>query len=381
MHPARQHEGQRQRRVGVGCLGRHRHRHGRRRKRGPDHLARRGLRTLGLDRFQPGHARGSSHGDTRVIRQCYFEHPDYIPLLLRAYELWADLEQRTARRLYQRTGVLEIGPTDGMVLPGVMAAAARHNLSIDSLEPANIRRRFPGFDVPEGMAGVFEHDAGILYVEDCVLAHTRAAQAAGAQLEIGPAVLGFERTSSGFRVATESTTHECTQLVVTPGAWAADLLGMLGLRLEVRRKVLLWYGAERYETSPVYLYELPSGIFYGFPQVDGAVKVAEHSGGGPAGDPLNLDRELHRADVDPVERFLSDHLPGADATDRQRHAVCMYTMTPDDHFVIDHDDGLAYACGLSGHGFKFASVLGEILADLATTGATPLPIGMFSSAR
>ena len=354
------------------------------------HLSRRGARALGIDRFAPGHDRGSSHGETRIIRLAYFEHADYVPLLRRAYELWGELEERRGQKLYHETGLLEVGPSEGTVVPGVLASARRHSLEVELLDPREAERRFPGFRIPEGMAAVFERRAGYLRVEDCVRAHAEEAVRLGARLVTGETVLRWRVDGAGVAVETDRGTHRAARLIVTAGAWAGGLLADLGVRLEVRRKTLLWYrtaSAQHREESggPGFFYETPTGLFYGFPEIgDGEIKVAEHSGGESVADPLTVDRSLRPSDRLPVEEFLRRYLPGVRADDCVRHAICLYTMSRDEHFVVDrHPDHpqVSFAAGLSGHGFKFTSVLGEVLAGLALDGRTGLPIGFLSCDR
>ncbi len=336
-------------------------------------LAAAGCKTLGLDRFPPGHDRGSSHGDTRVIRQAYFEHPDYVPLLLESYSRWAELEAFADEWLFHRTGVLEVGPEDGIVVPGVLRAAAEHGLRVQALTGPEIESRFPGVrGVATDSVGVFEEDAGYLRVERCAELWAHWAVEAGAELRDGVAVQGWGKTPGGFVVATQDGDYHATRLVLCPGAWAKDLLpASLASALTVRRKVLLWYGAGEayYEEAgfPCWLFERPEGIFYGFPAIGSAgLKVAEHSGGDEVADPLQVDRELHDFDRQAVEAHLSRFLPGVRSRDPARHAVCMYTLSPDDHFLVgpasQHSD-LWIGAGLSGHGFKLVPALGRRIVD------------------
>jgi monomeric sarcosine oxidase len=353
------------------------------------HLARRGARALGIDRFAPGHDRGSSHGETRIIRLAYFEHPDYVPLLRRAYELWQELEERCGGKLYHETGLLQVGPPGGTVVPGVLASARQHALEVEPLAPPEAERRFPGFRIPDDMSAVFERRAGYLRVEDCVRAHAAQAVRLGARLATGETVLGWRADGAGVAVETDRATHRAARLVVAAGAWSGDLLADLGVRLEVRRKTLLWYptrsARQREEHGgPGFFYETSRGLFYGFPEIGGELKVAEHSGGESVADPLGVDRSLRPSDREPVEAFLRRYVPGVSSGDCLRHAVCLYTMSPDEHFVVDRHPGhpqVSFASGLSGHGFKFTSVLGEILAGLALDGRSALPIGFLSCDR
>ncbi|HKA55388.1 MAG TPA: N-methyl-L-tryptophan oxidase [Candidatus Binatia bacterium] len=343
------------------------------------HLAGRGARTLGLDRFPPGHDRGSSHGDTRIIRLAYFEHPNYVPLLRRAYQLWAELAERRGQQLYHETGLLQLSHPAGEVVPGVLRSAHEHDLAVEELTAGEVAYRFPGLRVPAPMTAVFERCAGYLKVEACVLAYVQEASKLGAEVRSGEAVLGWRADGSGVVVTTDQARYAAARLVITPGAWAADLLGDLGVRFTVRRKSLFWYEAPPVygvEGCPIFLYETPTGIFYGYPQIDHfGLKVAEHSGGQVVTDPLTVDREIDPQDRRRVEDFLARHLPDVSRTLR-RHVVCLYTMSPDGHFIVDRHPRhpqVAFVAGLSGHGFKFACVLGEVLAELALDGRTHAP--------
>lgn len=347
------------------------------------HLARRGFRTLGIDQFAPPHERGSTHGQTRIIRQAYFEHPDYVPLVLRAYELWREVEAATGETLFAQVGLLEVGPADGVVVPGVLASAARHRLDVESLSAAEIERRFAGFRVPDHCVGVFEAAAGFLHVERCVAAHLELARRAGATLQTNTTVRGWSRDGSGYVVTTDQGVCRAARLVITAGPWASHVLPTLGVPLEVRRKPLYWFdvvaSGPMYRADagcPTFLYELPLGVFYGFPRFDErGVKVARHSGGDMVADPSDVDRSLDEGDRAAVAGFTANWLSGL-APRHREFATCLYTMSPDEHFIVDvlpDEPGVVIAAGLSGHGYKFAPVLGEILADLAEHGRTEHP--------
>jgi len=346
------------------------------------HLARRGARVLAIDQFPGGHDRGSSHGETRVIRQAYFEHPDYVPLLLRAYELWRELEAEAGTDLLHQVGLLQVGPPAGHVVSGVLQAARLHGLNVESLSASELTQRFPGFRAPEGSVGVFEPAAGYLLVERCVLAHLAAARLYGAELKFGTPALAWQADSASAQVTTREGTFSARSLIIAAGPWAPRVLGQLGVPLEVRRKHLYWFPTSDtayHEQSlcPTYLYELPHGVFYGFPQIDDSgVKVAEHSGGETVANPTDDPRPLDAVDLARVADFLSRYLPGV-GRPMQQHRVCFYTMSPDEHFLVDRFPGhsrVYFAAGLSGHGFKFTGVLGEALADLALAGQAKLPI-------
>lgn len=353
------------------------------------HIAQRGHRVLGLDQFPGGHDRGSSHGQTRIIRQAYFEHPGYVPLLRRAYELWSQLEQQVEQRLYHKVGLIEVGPPGGIMLPGVLESSRRHGLAIERLTPRDVAARYRGFRVPAGYEAVFEQDAGYLLVQRCVLAHLAAAQQHGAELKTDRAVRGWRRDGTNVVVQTDSESWSASRLIITAGAWASQLLSDLKISLRVLRKHLHWYACQselyRQERGcPVFFYEVEEGFYYGFPQIDDqGVKVAEHHGGSPIDDPLRVDQSVDVLERARVERFVGAHLNEVSLTPTH-HAVCLYTMSPDEHFIVDRHPELeqvAFAAGLSGHGFKFAGVLGEALADLACDGKTSLPIGFLSCER
>lgn len=353
------------------------------------HLARRGVRVLGLDRFAPGHDRGSSHGSTRVIRLAYFEHPDYVPLLRRAFELWQELEDQRAAQLYMRTGIIEMGPPDGEVVPGVLRAARQHDLEVHELTADEVQQRYPGIRLPEHWQGVFESEAGYLWVEKCVIAYAEQAQAYGACLQTGEVVRQWSATGDGVTVQTDKQLYRAHRLVITAGAWAPQLLSSLEVPMQVLRKPLLWYRTQQPDYRgdggfPVWLFETPNGTFYGFPELDDmGLKVAEHSGGLTVDEPLQLERQLTPADRQPVEALLRRHLPGV--SDRcLHHTVCMYTSTPDGHFIVDRHPQygqVCFAAGLSGHGFKLSNVLGEVLADLALDGHTRHPVDFLAVRR
>jgi monomeric sarcosine oxidase len=352
------------------------------------HLARRGAKAMGIDRFLPPHDRGSSHGESRLIRQAYFEHHDYVPLLLRAYDLWAELERRAGRKLYHETGLLEVGPPGGLVVPGVLASARAYGLAVEEVPPRELERRFPGYQAPGGLAAALEPRAGYLRVEDCVRAHLDDAIHGGAELRVEEAI-DWRADGDGFVVRTARAEHRAASLAITAGPWAARLLDRLGARLRVKRKPAFWlepreplYREE--DGRPSFLYETPDGVFYGMPDGGSGLKVAEHTGGDAIEDPLAVDRSIHEPELERVKRFLWDHLPGAAGGRLLRHSVCLYTMSPDEHFIVgrhpEHERAVL-AAGLSGHGFKFTSVLGEALADLALEGRTALPIGFLAPGR
>ncbi|KAA5541350.1 N-methyl-L-tryptophan oxidase [Roseiconus nitratireducens] len=353
------------------------------------HLAARGQKVLGLDQFRPPHPRGSSHGRTRVIRQAYFEHPSYVPLLRRAYQLWDALDEGDSEKLFHRTGLLEIGPTDGVVIPGVLQSAQQYGLAIQSMTMQDARKEFPGLAGSDAWSVVLEEDAGYLRVESCIRAHLKQAQAAGAQLEYACRVLDWRTDGAGVIVETETGPIHTAKLVITAGPWASRWLSTYGVALRVKRKHVYHYAVSKPSYGqdngfPCYFFETPDGYFYGTPVQDSlGLKVARHSGGESVESLVGDSHQIDVADQQRCRSFLKHCLP--ETTDRMTDWLgCYYTVTPDEHFIVDHlpdTPQVTVIAGLSGHGFKFASVLGELAADLANDQVPHNDIGFLSLAR
>jgi sarcosine oxidase len=352
-------------------------------------LARRGRRVLALEQFPLVHDRGSSHGHTRIIRRAYYEHPAYVPLVCRSFERWFDLEQRTGRHLLTECPCLGIGPPDGEVVNGVLNSAREHSLAVERLDASELRRRYPQFQFDDGYVGVLERDAGFLYVEDCVQAHLDQARLLGATVHAEEAVTGWMSDGRTATVTTKKATYHAAGLILTAGPWAGEMLAEHGATLRVMRQTILWFGTAddarfRRDTFPIFLADVPEGPFYGLPAIDGrGLKVARHYGAPELQSPDQIERELRPTDESPVRQFLDTHIPNANGPLRYGQ-TCIYTLTPDRHFLIDRHPNyvnVAVAAGFSGHGFKFTPVVGEILADLVEQGQTRWPIGLFRFAR
>ncbi len=336
------------------------------------HLARRRLRVLGLDRFAPPHDRGSSHGQTRIIREAYFEDPVYVPMVQRAYELWRELENDSGTPLLLETGGLMIGAPDSMVVTGARHSARTHGLRHELLTAREVRERFPALQPDDDMVAVWEPRAGVLFPESCIAAHLDRARAHGADLHFGEPMLRWEPDSEGVRVFTARGEHRAGQLLISAGAWAGSLLPDLALPLKVERQVLFWFeprdssAAFAPERCPVHLWQFDGRKFvYGFPLLGDGVKVAfHHDGEEAAADTVR--REVTPEEVEDMRAVVRRFLPAADGVLRST-AVCLYTNTPDEHFWIDRHPRcpqVLIASPCSGHGFKFSPVIGEILADL-----------------
>ncbi|HNP73855.1 MAG TPA: N-methyl-L-tryptophan oxidase [Kouleothrix sp.] len=358
-------------------------------------LALRGQRVLGLERFRPGHDQGSSHGQSRIIRQAYYEDPAYVPLLLRAYELWDQIQRESGDTLLTITGGLMIGEAESAVVTGSIRSAREHNLQYDLLDAAEIRRRWPGLTPSDNIVALYERLGGVLYPEAAIAAHLARAEARGAELHYEEPATEWQASASGdrVRVTTARGSYEAGRLIISAGAWAPELLHGLGLPLTVKRNVLYWFdpvgGREPFlaDRCPIYIWEAEDGSsFYGFPALSGTpagVKVAFHNFG-PLCTPTTVDRVVHPEEVAHMREWLRQRMPALSAGELLDARTCLYTLTPDMDFLVGphpQHPQVTIASPCSGHGFKFASVMGEILADLAVDGATRHPIALFDPMR
>ena len=356
-----------------------------------DNAARRGLRVLGVEQYAPVHARGSSYGKTRLIRKAYWEAPAYVPLLLRAYELWGDLERRSGATLLRRTGVLQVGLEQSAVVRGVLESARMHGLDVSSLDTSEIRRRYPMTRPLEDEVAVFERDGGVLASEFAVLTQQQLAIAAGARARFGVRALRWSRASehpSEIEVElSDGTVARARRLALCNGPWVEGLTDELAVPIAIQRKLQVWFEPDSPDFSadrfPAFLVDRAGGqTLYGFPDFGDGVKAAFHTGGTIA--PVeSIDRSASPQDVEPIQAALQTWMPGAGARVRAT-AVCQYDMTPDEHFIIGRhprDPAVIVAGGFSGHGFKFSPVVGEVVTDLAIDGATSFDIGFLAPER
>lgn len=354
------------------------------------HLARRGVRVLGLEKFTPAHDRGSSHGGSRIIRQSYFEDPAYVPLLLRAYELWAELQQSTGLEVHRLTGGLFIGRPDCLTVAGSERAALEWSLPHEMLDEAEIRRRYPTLTPSPGDVALYEAKAGFARPEMTVQAHLDLAAREGATLRFGEEVQQWSDGPHGVTVTTATGSYTAGQLVICPGAWAPTLLTELGIPITIERQVLYWLepegGTAPFEDHPIFIHEDAIGQqIYGFPAIDGpdgGVKVAFFRKGQEC-TPATIDRTVYPQEINEMRARTTELIPALNGP-AVHSATCMYSNTPDEHFVITRPEqftNVTVACGFSGHGFKFVPVIGEVLADLAGTGTTGHPIGLFDPTR
>jgi sarcosine oxidase len=348
-------------------------------------LASRGLRVLGLDAFERGHAHGSSHGTSRAIRKAYFQAPQYVPLVERAYTLWQQLEAESGEALLRVTGTLLFGSPASGHIAGTISSATRFGLPFEVLAHAEVSQRFPGFRLGGDLMAVFEPSGGVLHAERCLATLHTLAHHHGAQLRHGEAAHHWAVDGAGLRVETGLASYTADRLIVTVGPWAGSVLSELGLPLAVRRVVNIYVAPTRPEfyapaSCPTFAMALPEGEYYGMP--DHGLKIGRHDVGEVC-TPETVRRGIDAEEIAMFMAVLERHLPGAQGQVTAT-LTCLYTMTPDKHFVIDmhpHDSRVVYACGFSGHGFKFAPVIGEVLADLAMHGRTNQPVDFLSAAR
>ncbi len=352
------------------------------------HLAKKGLSVCGVEQFDPVHDRGSSHGHDRIFRKAYFEHPDYVPLLHSAEKLWRELESETGAQLYRRTGVVLSGPPGGEAVNGTLAAARQHALPVEVLNPREADQRWPLLQFPSEHAVVLDNDAGILAVEDCVRQFLDRAQQLGAAAFFNEQVTGWKAMKDSVTVTTDQAIRSAGAVVFTSGAWSPSLFSGPWPSLQVLHKLQLWHTVDpvyvpRLAEMPAFYFEMPQGAFYGMPSRTTEVKIARHTGGAPVDDPSEPGHAAMQEEYQPCVRFAGEWMHGVSATPLRTKA-CLYTVSADGHFLLDRHPEcrhIVFGAGFSGHGFKFASVIGAALADLAISGETEHPIEFLSAGR
>ena len=353
------------------------------------HLAKRGKRVLGLDRYSPPHDLGSSHGQTRIIREAYYEDPSYVPIVRRAHELWRELQETSGQDLLLRTGGLMIGRPEDDLVKGSETSARLHGLPYEMLSSSELMKRYPGFRPAEDMAAIWDPMAGILFPEACIEAHMSLARNAGADLRFDEPVIDWQTDGDGVVVTTSNSRYLADRLIIAAGAWLPMLTPDLDLPIEVERQVLFWFeprsSPELFKAGacPIFVFDYDGEHhLYGFPDMGDGVKTAlMHLGESSNADTLrrDVDDQDELAIRSQLERFLPDV-----AGKRIDAQVCMFTNTPDMHFLIDFHPiypQVVIASPCSGHGFKFASAIGEILADLVGEGETRHDISLFGIDR
>ncbi len=335
--------------------------------------AREGWKVLGLDQFGGAHDKGSSHGRTRIIRTAYFEHPNYVPLARQSWDAWNELQSQSDVQLIQPTGLLQVGDPDGEVIQGVLKSAREHDIPIQEWSPQETMERYPAFKIPTGASCLYEEQAGFLKIENCVAQTIKLACAQGAEFRANAKVDGLKISQANeISIQLQNEQIETRRLIVCAGAWSSEFFQALPFDIEVVRKQQQWFQLDRVDIKyqngfPGFLIDTENGCYYGFPEIDYlGMKVAEHSGGSPVADPTQLDRECNRDELLGTEAFIDSYL---NFTRRRlvHHSVCMYSMSRDGHFIIDRhpdSDQVVFAAGMSGHGFKFAPIIGDRLVGL-----------------
>ena len=363
--------------VGLGAMG----------SAALSHLAARGVSVIGLEAFTPAHPLSSSHGDSRIIRLGYFEDPSYVPLLRRAYRNWRALEAETGADLLRITGVLQIGRPESAIVSGTLASCHAYDLEHQVFDRAEMQRLYPAFALDGDEIAVLEAEGGFLRPEAAVAAHLELARRNGAAVNVGARVTTIDPDDGGVTLALGRDRLRARRVVVATGPWIAELVPELASLAAPIRQVVAWYepkdaGATALGVMPVFLRdEGAAGSFFGFPDVNGdGVKIGKHAHFREPVEPDLPNAPVNDTDLRLLDDYIARRLP-LGAGRRRATTTCRYTMLPGEDFLIDFLPGasnVVVASPCSGHGYKFASVIGEILADLATLGETSLPIDAFS---
>lgn len=359
-------------------------------------LARRGYKVLGIEQFDIPHTRGSHAGQSRIIRQAYYEHPDYVPLLQRAYHDWNEIEKDSGCQLFYRTGILYLGEKGNETLTGVGNSAKIYDLKVQELDSEMIRNQYPVFKVPDSFYGLIEPEAGFVLPEKTIQVYTQEAIKKGAVIHQREKVRDWHLHDRGVTVSTNSGTYTADRFIITAGAWSLQQLPDFNRELKITQQVLAWVNPSSWNpftlgNFPCWFIEDPVlGTFYGFPLLSSShfgepvgLKLARHFPGQTV-DPDQIERTINDQDIEDIRHILRKYLPGAGTAIREIK-TCLYSNSSDGHFIVDHlpgyDRKVIFACGFSGHGFKFVPVIGEILADLAMDGSTDLPVSFLSLNR
>jgi sarcosine oxidase len=359
-------------------------------------LAKQGVRVLGLEQFGIVHDQGSHAGQSRIIRKAYFEHPDYVPLLERAYQNWRALEEETKSEIYYRTGIVYFGRPDHDTMTGIKRSASLYKVPVETLTGSQSQEKFPMFRIPSDFETLVEPDAGFVTPERAIRLYAKKAIAMGATIRAHEKVMSWKQEGEVINVLTDQGTYTADKLIITAGSWTSKVIPDLRPTLKITRQMLAWVQPKHQhlfslENFPCWFIEDPElGMFYGFPilakeKFDGpqGLKLAHHRPGSVS-DPDRVDRVSSAEEKENISYILSKYIPEANGYIRETK-TCLYTYTADENFIIDHlpdhNKRVAIACGFSGHGFKFVSVVGEILADLSMKGKTDLPIEFLSLSR
>lgn len=348
-------------------------------------LARRGKKVLGLEQFDIPHASGSSHGINRIIRLAYYEDPSYVPLLKRAYELWRELQAACGEHLLHITGSVDASEPDGIVFTGALESCELHDLSHEVLTSAELSKRFPGYRLPDDYLALYQEEGGFILSERSIVQHAEEAMKLGAEIHGREEVLDWTSSENGIEVRTTRGHYHTDKLIFTAGAWMGRLVEDLAPLLRPERQVLAWLqplepALFTPDTFPVFNLTVPEGRYYGFPVYGNpGFKIGRYHHLEENIDPSEPLRDPDQADEQILRAYVSRYAPAANGATLALR-TCIFTNTPDEHFIIDtlpDDERVILASPCSGHGFKFCSVVGEILADLAIDGSTRHDISLF----
>ena len=361
------------------------------------YLAKRGYKVLGLEQFDISHEYGSHAGQSRIIRKAYFEHPDYVPLLERAYKNWNALEWETGKQVYFKTGLLYAGVPTNEIIKGVERSAALYKIDLDQLNTVAAADKVPSFKFPDGFEILFEPEAGFITPEKAIRLYANEAKKNGAIIHSNEKVIEWKKNGNGVIVNTDKDSYQCNNLIITAGAWAGKMIPGFTDKIKVTRQFVAWIKTkndDQFELNnfPCWMIgdDIKHGCFYGFPLLDtkrfgdpAGLKLAHHYPD-QVTDPDHVNRQTTEEELKNVKYCLDKYLPGVfDSVLSTK--ICLYANSPDENFIIDKlpgfEDNVSVACGFSGHGFKFASVVGEILTDLAINGKTDLPIEFLNAKR
>jgi sarcosine oxidase len=357
------------------------------------YLAKRGCKVLGLEQFDISHEFGSHAGQSRIIRKAYFEHPDYVPLMERAYKSWRSFEKEIGEQLYYKTGLLYAGNSNNEIIKGVKLAASLYNIGLENLEAGH----YAQFIFPKSFDILFEPDAGFLPPEKCIRLYAAQAQKNGAVIHSNEKVINWKKDGDSITVRSDKAVYHCNKLVITAGAWAGKMIPQVLDKIKVTRQFVAWIKTKddkQFELNNFPCWMIADddkhGCYYGFPLLDtkrfgepAGLKLAHHFPLQTA-DPDNVNRQTTNEDIENIKYCVNKYFQ-AGFESLLHSKVCLYANSPDENFIIDrlpgYEENVSIACGFSGHGFKFVPVVGEILADLAIGGKTNLPIEFLNAKR
>lgn len=355
------------------------------------YLAEQGVKTLMIDAFDPPHENGSHAGQTRLIRHACGEGLEYVPLALRAQELWNDLQAKTNERIFMKTGVVTYGPAESLFVQTAIEGGHKYKLNYESLSADEINARWPGIKVPDGQIGCYEPEAGMLFSENSIRMFRRLALEKGAELKVHSPVTNIDIHEDSVKVDTAKESFTADKLIISGGAWNKKILEDLDMKINIQpsRQTIAWFDSDdelyKADSFPGFFADVPTGVYYGFPSIDsGGFKIGRYDNGDDI-DPAYYNKEFGTYEKDELDirGFMSQYMEKANGS-LNVGKTCLFTNTPDENFIIDKHpkhDHVAIAAGFSGHGYKFSSAVGEVLSELVTVGETKQDISLFRATR